>query len=316
LPVFRALTIVTLALASAGAAVSCGGGEEAPTATTATTASSSLFDYDRSAPLRYEDRGRVNPGYPVRVRDVSYASPGGGRVTAFLVVPPGKGPYPGVLYLHGAGEDRTRLAVPAAWLAARGAVALVIDSAFARTKSSPPKDPLGSLEWGRDLTAQTVVDLRRGVDLLRSLPQVDPERIGFVGYSAGAKMGAILAGVERRVRAYDLMSGGSPPVDAFAAAAPAGIRRQVARVISQIDPLRSIRHAAPAALFFQDGLRDEIVPRPQLRALARAGSDPKRIRWYRAGHSLNARAYRDQLAWLSRELGVDGPVVEGAATGP
>ena len=275
-----------------------------------------MFGYDRSAPLRYEDHGQINRGYPVQVRDVSYASPPGGRVTAFLVVPPGKGPFPAVIYLHGAGEDRTRLAVPAAWLAARGAVGLVIDSAFARTKSSAPSDPLRSLEWGRDLTVQTVVDLRRGVDLLRSLPQVDQERIGFVGYSAGAKTGAILAGVDHRIRAYDLMSGGSPPVEAFAAVAPGGIRKDVRRVISQIDPLRFVRQAAPAALFFQDGLSDEVVPRAQLRALARAGSEPKRIRWYRAGHSLNAQAYRDQLAWLSGELGVRGPVVPGAATGP
>lgn len=303
---FRGLTLLIVALALAG----CGGGGAKP------PAQRSLFDYDRSAPLRFESRGQVNPGYPVQVRDVSYASPPGGRVTAFLVVPPGKGPFPGVLYLHGAGEDRTRLAVPAAWLAARGAVALVIDSAFVRTKSAAPRDPLRSLEWGRDLTVQTVVDLRRGVDLLRSLPQVDPERIGFVGYSAGAKTGAILAGVEHRIRAYDLMSGGSPPPEAFAAAAPAGIRQDVLRVIGQIDPLHFVRHAAPAALFFQKGLQDEVVPRAQLRALARAGSRPKRLRWYRAGHSLNAQAYRDQLAWLSQQLGVRGPVVRGAATGP
>jgi dienelactone hydrolase len=308
--VFKFLTLLIATLAVAGCGD--GGGSVKPKP----PAQSSLFGYDRSAPLRFQDRGQINRGYPVQVRDVSYASPGGVRVTAFLVVPPGKGPFPGVLYLHGAGEDRTRLAVPAAWLAARGAVALVIDSAFVRTKSSAPSDPLASLKWGRDLTVQTVVDLRRGVDLLRSLPQVDPERIGFVGYSAGAKTGAILAGVEHRIRAYDLMSGGSPPPEAFAAAAPAGVRQDVLRVIDQIDPLRFVRQATPASLFFQNGLQDEVVPRAQLRALARAGSRPKRLRWYRAGHSLNAQAYRDQLAWLSRELGVRGPVVPGAATGP
>jgi dienelactone hydrolase len=305
--VFRGLTLAIAVLALSGCGG--GGGAKAP-------AQRSLFDYDHSAPLRFQDRGPINRGYPVQVRDVSYASPGGGRVTAFLVVPPGKGPFPGVLYLHGAGEDRTRLAVPAAWLAARGAVGLVIDSAFARTKSSAPSDPLASLKWGRDLTVQTIVDLRRGVDLLRSLPQVDPERIGFVGYSAGAKTGAILAGVEPRIRAFDLMSGGSPSVEEFAAAAPAGIRPDVRHVIGQIDPLRFVRQAPPASRFLQDGVLVEVVPRAQLRALARAGSRPKRIRWYRGGHSLNAHAYRDQLAWLSHELGVRGPVVRGAQTGP
>ena len=112
------------------------------------------------------------------------------------------------------------------------------------------------------------------------------------------------------------MSGGSAPLASFVAAAPPSLRAPVRRVLGEIDPLRYIRNARPAALFFQDGLRDTIVPHAQLAALAAAGSSPKRIRWYRADHPLDAQAFRDQLAWLSRELGVDGPVVPGARIGP
>ena len=276
----------------------------------------SLFGYDRSAPLAFRDRGPVNHGYPIQVRDVSYASPRGGRVSAYLVVPPGKGPFPAVLYLHGSGEDRTRLVVPAAWLAARGAVALAIDSAFVHATGPEPTDPVKRLQRERDLTAQTVVDLRRGVDLLASLPQVDSKRIGFVGYSAGAKIGAILAGVEPRIRAFDLMSGGSAPVQSFVAAAPQNLRAPVRSALGSVDPLRFVRRARPSALFFQDGLDDTIVPHAQLAALAAAGSRPKRIRWYRADHSLDAQAFREQLAWLSSELGIHGPPVPGSKTGP
>jgi dienelactone hydrolase len=298
-----------LALGVALLAAGCGGGKAVAT-------QPSLFDYDRSAPLGFRDRGPVNRGYPIQVRDVSYASPRGGRVSAFLVVPPGKGPFPAVLYLHGSGEDRTRLVVPAAWLAARGAVGLAIDSAFVKASGPAPADPVRRLERERDLTAQTVVDLRRGVDLLASLPQVDATRIGFVGYSGGAKLGAILAGVEPRIRAYDLMSGGSAALKAFVAAAPPDLRGPVRRVLGEVDPLSYVRRARPAALFFQDGLDDTVVPHAQLAALAAAGSKPKRIRWYRAGHSLDAQAFRDQLAWLSLELGIHGPAVPGSQTGP
>jgi dienelactone hydrolase len=305
------ISVVLLALLAAGCGGGGGGGGGG-----ASSARPSSFDYDRSAPLDFQDHGRVNHGYPIQVRDVSYASPPGRRVAAFLVVPPGKGPFPAVIYLHGSQEDRTRLVVPAAWLAARGVVGLAVDSTFLRTGDSGGGDPLQRLEQDRDLTLRTVVDLRRAVDLLRSLPQVDPKRIGFVGYSAGAKVGAMLAGVDHRIRAYDLMSGGSPSVRAFAGPAPAAIRPRVRRILHQVDPFRYVREAAPSALFFQDGLADEYVPRAQLAALARAGSEPKRIRWYRAGHALNAQAYRDQIAWLSEQLGVHGPVVAGALTGP
>jgi fermentation-respiration switch protein FrsA (DUF1100 family) len=55
-------------------------------------------------------------------------------------------------------------------------------------------------------------------------------------------------------------------------------------------------------LFFQDGLHDEVAPRGSLVALYQAASQPKRIRWYDAGHTLNAKAVDDQLAWLQKEL--------------
>ena len=300
---------VVLALGVALLAAGCGGGKAA-------APQPSLFGYDRTAPLGFRDRGPVNRGYPIQVRDVSYTSPRGGRVTAYLVVPPGKGPFPAVIYLHGSGEDRTRLVVPAAWLAARGAVGLAIDSAFVRASGPEPADPVKRLERERDLTAQTVVDLRRGVDVLASLPQVDERRIGFVGYSGGAKIGAILAGVEPRIRAYDLMSGGAARVATFVAAAPQSLRAPVKRVLGEVDPLRYVGRARPSALFFQDGLDDTVVPQAQLAALAAAGSEPKRVRWYRADHSLDAQAFRDQLDWLSRELGIQGPPVPGSKTGP
>ena len=82
-------------------------------------AESSPFTYDASAPLHYVDRGVVNHGYPIAVHDVSFTS-SGKRVDAMLAVPPGKGPFPAVVYLHGTGGDRTELLVPATWMAARG----------------------------------------------------------------------------------------------------------------------------------------------------------------------------------------------------
>jgi cephalosporin-C deacetylase-like acetyl esterase len=157
-----------------------------------------LFDYDRSAPLGFRDRGRINHGYPIAVRDVSYASPKGGRVPGYLIVPPGRGRHPAVIYMHGSGGTRLDFVVPGTWMAARGAVALTIASPAARSREAAAAGTR-SLERQRDLTVQNVVDLRRAVDLLRSLPKVDPNRIAYVGYSAGARTGAILAGVEHRI---------------------------------------------------------------------------------------------------------------------
>ena len=222
------------------------------------------------------------------------ASPKGGRVTAYLAVPSGRGPFPAVIYAHGSGGDRRDLLVPAIWMAARGAVALTLDDPFAR-------DP--SLEQASDARqeaaiVQDVVDLRRAVDLLRSRPYVDGKPIAFVGLSLGARVGAILSGTEPRIRAFVLMSGRGAPFGP-----------------SALDELRAVGRSH-ARFLLQDGLEDEVVPRDQLEALVAAVPPPKQVRWYRAGHTLNMRAYHDQLVWLSRELGLGGPVVPGAATGP
>jgi dienelactone hydrolase len=285
----------------------CGGGHSA--------APAAPFAYDRGAPLGFHDRGVVNHGYPIRIHDVSYASPRGGAVTGFLAVPPGQGRRPAVIYLHGSGGDRSQMLVQATWMAARGAVAFTIDSPYAR-KGAALEPGLAGLRRQRDLEVQTVVDLRRAVDVLRSRRDVDATRIGFVGWSAGARTGALLAGVEHRIRAFDLMSGGAAPVAAYAAQSPPALRPAVRRILGQVDPLRYVRRAAPGSLFFQNGRRDDVVPRAALVALVKAAPEPKRVRWYDAGHDVGLRAYRDQLAWLSERLGLDGPVVRGAKAGP
>ena len=179
----------------------------------------SVFSYDASRPLRFEDHGRVNHRYPIAVRDVSFATPSG-RVQAFLVVPPRRGRLAGVVYLHGSGGDRRELIVPATWLAARGAVALVLTAPSA---VAPPRAlaALAQLRRQRRLAVADVVAVRRAVDVLRSLPNVDPKRIGFVGWSAGARTGAVVAGVEPRADAFVLMSAGASPVSAYVAQAPA-----------------------------------------------------------------------------------------------
>ena len=68
-----------------------------------------VFSYDASAPLGYVDRGRVNTHDSLlAVRDVSFTS-GGRRVDGYLVVPPGRGRRPAVVFVHGSGGDRTEL---------------------------------------------------------------------------------------------------------------------------------------------------------------------------------------------------------------
>jgi dienelactone hydrolase len=301
--------VVVLALVPAG----CGSsGSSAPT-TSSHASRTAVFGYDASAPLRYVDRGRANrPGYPIAVRDVSFSS-GGRKIEGYLVLPPGRGRHPAVVFVHGSGGDRSELLAPAAWLAARHVVALTITapSASARTSASTPSE---LLRQARAVTIADVVAVRRAVDLLTSLRSVDPRRIGYVGFSAGARLGALVAASEPRVRALALLSAGAATVSAYAAAAPPALRPQVRRVLGSVDPIRYIAFARPGSLLLEDGRKDTIVPRAALLNIARAAPKGTPLRWYDAPHGLNRAAYRDAFAWLARKLPIEGPPVRGAAT--
>ena len=272
------------------------------------------FGYDGSRPLSVRDLGRVNSNYPVAIDDVSYSS-GAARVKAYLAVPRGSARRAAVVYVHGSGGDRRQLLVPAVWLAGRGAVTLSITSPSATANMPRGLSPVRELEWERDLAVKDVVAVRRAIDLLQSRRDVDPKRIGYVGWSAGAKTGALLAGAEPRLRALVLMSGGSPPLSNYIRQAPAGIRADVRRVLGSVDPLRWIARARPGSLFLQDGTRDTVVPHSALVAFSQAAPERTKVVWYPTGHALNNKAYRDQLAWLTETLRV-GPRVFGAQTGP
>jgi uncharacterized protein len=290
--------------------VGCGGGGDDKE-----TTQRGPFDYDREAALNLQDAGRVNRNYPIEIRQVSFAGPGG-RVTGLLARPPGEGPFPGIVLMHGAQGDSSQMVLPATWLAGRGAVTLAVDSPFARA----PRDlgrGIEALRAETDLIVQNVIELRRALDVLQDHSTVDDDKLGFVGYSAGARTGAILAGNEDRVDAYAFMSAGSPPVAQFLQSVPPSSRREVGEILDLVDPLRHIRNAAPAKLLFQNGRRDEIVPRAALLGLYRAASRPKEIRWYPSPHEPTPAVHRDMLAWLTKELGLSPrPVVAGVRIGP
>ena len=87
-------------------------------------------------------------------------------------------------------------------VARHGAIVLVLDAPFARhDKNNPlsftPRDSVDQV--------QLIVDLQRAVDVLIARADVDAERLAFVGVSYGGAMGALFAGVERRVSAYALL---------------------------------------------------------------------------------------------------------------
>lgn len=266
------------------------------------------FAYDRSAPLDARDSLlRVERG--VEVRALRFASPRGGEATGLLFVPraPARPPLAGVLLQHGMPGSAAKMERWGVALARGGAVVVALDAPFAR-RGGPTLHftPADSAE-----EVQLVVDLERAVDLLRLRADVDSTRLGYVGVSYGGAIGALLSGVERRIRAYALVVPNGGLLSHFRRGSrwlgTPGRMPEVARdrwvaALRPIEPIRFVGHASPAALLIQSGLRDRQVPPPDARELQDAASQPKAVRWYDGGHGLTPRAAREMFAWVEQAL--------------
>jgi dienelactone hydrolase len=285
----------------------CGGsGETArePAQSPAPTLSAELldmYDYDSSAPFEEQEvKSEEKDG--ATVHDLSYAGPNG-RITAFYVVPAGDGPFPAVLFMPGAPGARFTFFSEAVELAKRGIASLLPDPPYSRP---PIEDVVEFTPADRDGIVQEVVEMRRAVDFLVSKDEIDPSRLGYVGFSWGGSLGANFAGVERRVGSFVLMSAIprlSADMTALAEERGVDAAEGYEEAMKPIDAVDYLPHVAPNALFLQFGSEDT-RPSPEMgKEVQAAASMPKQAKWYEGGHELNDQARAEREDWLAERLG-------------
>lgn len=270
------------------------------------------FDYDKNAPLDVKTLGSEKRG-DVTIYDITYASPKGGLVPAYLVVPKGKGPFAAVVWGHWYWTNspmfnRKQFLDEAVALARTGVVSLLTDGPNARPGYVPDRTPLNEKQITDRI--QAVIDMRRGIDLLLARKDVDPKRLAFVGHSYNAATGAFLSGVDRRAKAYVLMAGalsdeldmktpefeafrqriGPEKVDAFMAKYP------------WMDQGKYVAQAAPAFVFMQFATQEDFLKPPHVLQYERVVSKPNMLKIYNAPHSLNSEARRDRIQFLTEQL--------------
>lgn len=270
------------------------------------------FDYDQKAALGVREIGVERRG-DVSIHDLTYTSPKGGDVPAYLVVPKGKGPFAAVIWGHwywanSPMANRKQFLDEAVVLAQAGVVSLLTDGPLARPGHVESKDPFDDRRATDFL--QQVIDMRRGADVLLARKHVDAKRLAFVGHSYNAGVGALLSGVDRRFKAFVLMAGsmsdevgrqtkefqdfrqkvGAEKVDAFIAK------------YSYLDQGKYVSHAAPAVVFLQYASQEKFLNAERARLYAAVVSEPKRFKLYDAPHALNAEARRDRIGFLTEQL--------------
>ena len=156
-----------------------------------------IFGYDPSEALD------VRVESEVRLRDIievslSFASPKGGRVPAFLWRPASEDgpPRPALVGMHGMPGDRHQMRECGVAYAEAGAILIGISGPTGRPDNNRRSVTFDPQQDYRD-QVQLIVDLRRALDLLEARADVDPERIVFIGGSYGGAMGTSPAGTPK-----------------------------------------------------------------------------------------------------------------------
>ena len=270
------------------------------------------FDYDQKGPLGIKHVG-VQRRAHATVYDITYASPKGGAVPAYLVVPKGRGPFAAIIWGHwywgnSSMRNRKQFLDEAIVLAQAGVVSLLTDGPVARPGHVENREPLNEQQI-TDLVQQ-VTDMRRGVDLLLARKDVDPKRLAYVGHSYNAVVGAVLSGVDRRLKAFVLMAATmsdeismkTPEYQAYRQKiGPEKFDAFVAKY-AWTDQGKYVSRAAPAHVFLQYATEEPFITPDRARQYAAVVSEPKQFKLYEAPHALNAEARRDRIQFLIEQL--------------
>jgi cephalosporin-C deacetylase-like acetyl esterase len=277
---------------------------------------SSSFAYDQKAPLTLTVLAeRVQDG--ATIQDIAYASPRGGNVSGYLILPSKQSPQAGLIFGHWGEGNREEFVEEAIVLTGLGFVSLCLDTPYRRPAEYEPQlqsPPQADLQW--------IVDVRRGIDLLLEQFSLTPDQLGYVGHSYSATFGGTIAGIEHRIKAYVLMAGWyalselmlTSPIPVLVEQRkkiPEEVLNAYLAAMAPLDARHYIGHTAPSHLLFQFARDDDSVTAEDGQRYFDLASEPKQIAWYdNCNHELNAQARLDRVTWLCAELGLPRPSQE------
>ena len=262
-----------------------------------------FFAYDRNLPFDQQVID-VEEEEGIRKEHFSFQSTPGERVFANYYSPvvsiDQKGPA--VIVLHGGGPTgKDRMHAYCTLLTRAGWHVLAIDLQYYGERSTDLlttfteqekherlyNQPSTFLAW----VTQTVKDVSRSFDYLVEHKNAEPERIGLLGFSRGAQVGAIAGATERRLAAVVLLYGGH--FDA--------LEREH---LPAACPANYIGRISPRPLLMINGNFDTDYNKDtSVLPLYRLAKSPKLIRWTDTGHGRVPEEERSaMLQWLRENL--------------
>jgi cephalosporin-C deacetylase-like acetyl esterase len=226
----------------------------------------------------------------------------GETVPGLLMLPKGRTEkLPCVICMHGHLSNKRELLPVMEGLAKEGYASIAIDVEWHGDRQEKGKSMI-SLEFyrTRDAIVQTIIDLRRTIDFVQAQPEIDANRIGYIGASLGGILGLILAGVDSRIDAMVCVGGGGS-LQAFFRFLT--VPADLAKAWVPIDPINFAECISPTALLMMHSKTDLIVPPSAAKAIYERVGEPKKLLWYKKGHVMPAdEIVEESVKWFGEHL--------------
>ena len=274
--------------------------------TPAIAAAPDYYDYDSTSRFTFSETptGMVDG---IRVLRIEYPSPvitpyaEDNTVTAYLFLPPGRGPHPAMVALHewNPGSTNGGFRLCRAIASADVAALLVVEPFSLNRRANEPRGEdanilSSSVPGMSQALRQVALDVRRGLDYLALRPDVDPERLGLCGISLGGIVSGVVAKVDPRVKVVLSLAGGADFAHGFwNGMLTRKFRKGILRAGYTYETFRSAmipfeagkwsRQFDPDNALLIDGRYDLVVLPYQARALSDALGGAK-IVWTNTGH--------------------------------
>lgn len=261
---------------------------------------SAAYNYEQGtpdvneAPKDREDAVQIN---------LTFTGPSGKPVEGVFLRPKTEKAYPCVLLMHGLTNNKEiALKMFGDRLLKNGMAILALDAP--EHGSGQPKN---KSYWNQKVievaVREGVRNYRSAMDWLTQRQDIDPSKIGALGYSMGSITSVILGAVDERVSAFSLCVGGDPFL-VIAQAEKVAAKREGALYVS---PSLYVSHLAGRPILFQNGRKDAVIVQPAAMLLHNAAKDPKQVAWYNGGHDLPGAIRTRAVDWVSKKLNQSTP---------
>jgi GNAT superfamily N-acetyltransferase/dienelactone hydrolase len=201
---------------------------------------------------------------------------------------------------HSPDSNRYQFVAEAKEIARSGSVCMLVETLWSDIDFFIKRTQANDIEN----SVQEAVNLRRALDVLLQQPGVDPKRVAYVGHDFGGMYGVLMGSADQRPTHYVVMAATPrfPDWYLYAPEMTDAARETFQLQMAAYDPITHIAKLAPAPVLFQFATADFHVPNERAQEFFDAAREPKDLKWYVAGHGLNAYATDERKEWLRQQL--------------